>query len=180
MPYSVSKPVTAICALVLADRGLVDPGCAISHLLAGDGGRHDGTAGAEPSVRSCAAGQDQPLTQTRHQVATGVGPTLQAGSGQHHAASGAEERLGCKAEASLRMADVALWLTLGPSTARLDINAAASGRSSSTVTAPRVGSQHDSTTAALTGFQRYSAESEPLDVARGRPLRHSQLARQLR
>jgi CubicO group peptidase (beta-lactamase class C family) len=24
MPYSVSKPVTAICALVLADRGLVD------------------------------------------------------------------------------------------------------------------------------------------------------------
>jgi hypothetical protein len=39
----------------------------------------------------------------------------------------------------LRMADVALWLTLGPSTARLDINAAASGRSSSTVTAPRVG-----------------------------------------
>ena len=39
MPYSVTKPFAAICALVLADRGLLDLDAPVQHLLAGDGRR---------------------------------------------------------------------------------------------------------------------------------------------
>ena len=56
--------------------------------------------------------------QQRHILRYGEGNDVCAG-----------ESLGFRASTSLSMAEAALWLTLGPSTARLDISAAASGTS---------------------------------------------------
>jgi DNA-binding NarL/FixJ family response regulator len=73
---------------------------------------------------------------------------------------------------SLRMADAALWLTVGPSTARLDISAAASGRSNTI----RDGAVHrreaDPASAPLVRVQRDATKSQALHVTGDRPLGH--------
>ena len=77
------------------------------------------------------------------------------------------------------MADVALSLTLGPSTARLDSSAATSGRSNTMgTTATRRDEAHPAS-AALARVQRDPTESESFHVAGDCPLGHAELAGQL-
>ena len=57
MPYSVTKPFAAVCALVLVDRGRARPRRAADDVLAGDGRGDDAAPGAQPPVRARAAGE---------------------------------------------------------------------------------------------------------------------------
>lgn len=63
----------------------------------------------------------------------------------------AGQSVGFKASASLRMAEAALSLTVGPSTARLDISAATSGRSNT------MGSMTDTNENVDRFFERYAS-----------------------